>query len=875
MSSIIEGYNYDIFISYRQKDNKGDKWVSEFVEALKTELESTFKEEISVYFDINPHDGLLETHDVDASLKDKLRCLVFIPIISRTYCDPKSFAWEHEFKAFVEQASKDQFGLKIKLPNGNVASRVLPIRIHDLDIDDIKLCESVLDGLLRGIEFIYKESGFNRPLKPDDDEKINLNKTKYRNQTTKVALAIKEIIQGLQTELVLQMKGSIKQMESSRGIDKNEEHKEKATRFKKDRLLSGVVILAILIIVALFTFPKIFKSKDNLQAMTMTVSIMNENGERENRTIFKDEYITKLSIFPFGNETNEPSDNWLQYGISEAISLDLLQFNYIYQEFNGNTLHLQEQIKYAKTNNYSYFLTGVFKITNGIYEITTKLYQTTNGSVKAERVFKGNDFFSLIDSISLQTRLDLNITKAILNSSTDLPINEQSTYNLDAFHYYAMAKGNSDSILFNLNNAIQLDSTFVLALINHASYNYYYQQSYENAQKFILQAMRHRHRLSEYYEISTRILYYLILGENDKAIALEEMQQGFQPNNIQLLLRLIETYENNFTIQKLERSLQQLNQLLPNIPDYQIWLARSYLLTGKLDKGLQVLKKTLKDNPQNTKALLQLGEIYLHKNDLVAAEEVYQKAILLSPEYEQLWSKIFAHIAFVRNNSVNTNLLESLTGSYRFEASELSVSVFIHNNYLICKGINQEAYFQYPISDNQFFEYQGWASITFEKNNLGKVTKIVGKQSNIPNSNIIWKEDSLILNARNLLNDGKKTEALSAFRRAYYQNPDHYYLSNFIHHLEFILGWEYEKLGPVFDSYTGEYGSLKLYKDKGQFYFKNTKGEIYLLLPLAINQFMIPSKYKTQIQIVKEYDLIKGIKSIDRDGKEVFYSIKK
>ncbi len=129
MASLIPGYEYDIFISYRQKDNKGDRWVSEFVDALKTELESTFKEEISVYFDINPHDGLLETHDVDASLKEKLKCLVFIPIISRTYCDPKSFAWEHEFKAFVEQASQDQFGLKVKLPNGNVASRVLPVRI--------------------------------------------------------------------------------------------------------------------------------------------------------------------------------------------------------------------------------------------------------------------------------------------------------------------------------------------------------------------------------------------------------------------------------------------------------------------------------------------------------------------------------------------------------------------------------------------------------------------------------------------------------------------------------------------------------------------------------------------------------------------------
>jgi hypothetical protein len=179
MSGLISGYEYDIFISYRQKDNKHDGWVTEFVNNLKGELESTFKEEISVYFDENPHDGLLETHDVDASLKEKLKCLIFIPIISRTYCDPKSFAWENEFKAFMEMATNDQFGLKVKLPNGNIASRVLPVRIHDLDTSDTKECEAVLGSILRGIEFIYKEPGVNKPLKLSDNEKINLNRTKY------------------------------------------------------------------------------------------------------------------------------------------------------------------------------------------------------------------------------------------------------------------------------------------------------------------------------------------------------------------------------------------------------------------------------------------------------------------------------------------------------------------------------------------------------------------------------------------------------------------------------------------------------------------------------------------------------------------------
>ena len=136
MPSLIEGFNYDIFISYRQKDNKYDGWVIEFVDHLKKELEATFKNDISIYFDENPHNGLLETHSVDKSLEDKLRCLIFIPIISQTYCDPKSFAWQHEFVAFNKLANEDQFGRDIKLAGGNVASRILPIKIHDIDPED-------------------------------------------------------------------------------------------------------------------------------------------------------------------------------------------------------------------------------------------------------------------------------------------------------------------------------------------------------------------------------------------------------------------------------------------------------------------------------------------------------------------------------------------------------------------------------------------------------------------------------------------------------------------------------------------------------------------------------------------------------------------
>ncbi len=199
MPSLIPGFEYDIFISYRQKDNKGDRWVTEFVEALKTELEATFKEEVSVYFDENPHDGLLETHQVGQSLSSKIKSLVFIPIISQTYCDPKSFAWQHEFLAFMKMAKADNFGNNITISRGNVSSRVLPVKIHDLDSTDTVLLESELGGPVRSVNFIYKSVGVNRPLRADEDNSSsNLNKTFYRDQINKVANAVKEIIQAME-----------------------------------------------------------------------------------------------------------------------------------------------------------------------------------------------------------------------------------------------------------------------------------------------------------------------------------------------------------------------------------------------------------------------------------------------------------------------------------------------------------------------------------------------------------------------------------------------------------------------------------------------------------------------------------------------------
>jgi hypothetical protein len=72
MASLMTGYEYDIFISYRQKDNKGNRWVSEFFRALMTRLKPEFNDKISVYYFINKQNEFSETHGVKTSHNENL-----------------------------------------------------------------------------------------------------------------------------------------------------------------------------------------------------------------------------------------------------------------------------------------------------------------------------------------------------------------------------------------------------------------------------------------------------------------------------------------------------------------------------------------------------------------------------------------------------------------------------------------------------------------------------------------------------------------------------------------------------------------------------------------------------------------------------------
>ncbi len=510
MSSIIEGYNYDIFISYRQKDNKHDGWVTEFVDNLKGELESTFKEEISVYFDINSHDGLLESHDVNESLKEKIRCLIFIPIISRTYCDPKAFAWEHEFMTFVEQATKDQFGLKVKLPNGNVASRVLPVRIHDLDNADIKLCESVLGSVLRGIEFIYKEPGVNKPLTADDDEKKNLNNTKYRIQINKVANAIKDIITAIGQHIP-------QKEEIPKEVFKPESGYQKSN--KNTIILASVTIMALIILVYFFVARPANSSKP---------------------------VDKSVAVLPFTNLSNDPEQEYFSDGIVEAILDHLFKIGELKVTSGTSTKRYKKTELSVKEIGrelaVSYILEGsVQKIGNNV-RITAQLIDArTDIHLWSEKYDRNiSDIFSIQSEVAQTVAREL---KATLTSKEKGQIEKNQTNNVEAYNLYLQGRFFWDTRTINglnrsidyFEKAIATDPDYALAYAGLA--DSYFIQAYwgwipwnegvSKSQKAVLRALDIDKNLAEAHTVLGALLNYKEWRWED---ARKELQRAIELN---------------------------------------------------------------------------------------------------------------------------------------------------------------------------------------------------------------------------------------------------------------------------------------------------------------------------------------------------------
>jgi TolB-like protein/Tfp pilus assembly protein PilF len=615
MSSIIEGYNYDIFISYRQKDNKHDGWVTEFVDNLKGELESTFKEEISVYFDINPHDGILETHDVDASLKDKLKCLVFIPIISQTYCDSKSYAWEHEFVAFNKMAKEDQFGRDIRLAGGNVASRILPIKINDVDPEDKTLLENEIGGILRSIEFIYKSAGVNRPLRANEDHpQDNLNKSYYRDQINKVANAVKEIITALRKHD--QHEGEVRK---EIVITRLESHKNPITKI----IIASVLVL-ILILSGYFLIPKLARTKDHLEK--------------------------SIAILPFKLLSNETDKQYLADGTMDEITLHLSKIKELRVLGRTSTEQYRNSTKTTTTIGHelgvSYLLEGSFQKFGDNARLIVQLIKTgKEGHVWANDYDRNwSDIFKVQSEVAQKVADELN---AAITPEEKQLINLIPTTNLTAYDFYQQGrevywdnyfKENREALersedLFR--KALQYDPKFAQAYSGLAMV-YWDKYTWKNIfTKYYLDsilvlsniALVYDDHLSEAY--LAKGFYYDAIGKKEQAIEEFERAIKYNPNDWIIYLGSSAVYYNYDFVKALE-NYQKAISLKPgsHLPTILRRICNVFNQIGFPDKAKQYLQDALKLDRDTLTTYRNLSSIEFNSGNFTKANELDKKYYL-------------------------------------------------------------------------------------------------------------------------------------------------------------------------------------------------------------------------------------------------------
>ncbi|NQV18185.1 MAG: tetratricopeptide repeat protein [Armatimonadetes bacterium] len=374
--------------------------------------------------------------------------------------------------------------------------------------------------------------------------------------------------------------------------------------------------IPINLVISLFILFFIFQGKD-LGAITKTVTIENEDGERIERVIPKSEFCKSIGIFFFENSSADSTLDWLQYGFSDLLDYDLDQDVFItagsrflfnkymievgFEKGVGVPFTLKKNI--AKNRYQDYFITGFFNEVNSIYQLDVSLYKTSNSKLISEIKFENPDIFKLIDDISLQIKYDLKIPESHIEETEDLPVAETMTNSLEAFKQYVLGR-----------NCITFEN------------------NWSRAQKYLEQSIVIDSSFAmSYYQLSS---IYLMLNMNDKAN--ESLQ-----NLIHYSYKLPEArrfmakykYFNYFDYdhEKVFSTLKLWSDLYPDEPKPHYYLGQEYQWANKIDDAIfeyKIVSELISDNSM----LDDIGKLYSKKGEFENALNYYIQYNAINPD---------------------------------------------------------------------------------------------------------------------------------------------------------------------------------------------------------------------------------------------------
>ncbi len=403
------------------------------------------------------------------------------------------------------------------------------------------------------------------------------------------------------------------------------------------------VVLSILLIVFLF------KGKD-LGAATTSITIEDENGNKTERTILKNEFRKKTLIFFFENKSADTSLNWLQYAFPIMTEYDACQDIFLETQSALNSLpklkeagfkdgitdDLMLEKKLASDIHRGYFMTGDFDISAGKYIVGTKLYNSQTGKLIAENQFSDEDVFRIVDEITLQLKKDLGIPESHIEETVDMPVSEISTSSVKALEYYIngiigiKANYRRDLSIDLVNKAIEEDKDFILAYASNLSL-YQENNQMEQALATAQIIMDKLYKLPEGTQYFVRYLYYSLNNEPEKVLNLCLQWTKLYPDDIQAHQVLASVY---FMRNEIENCIHENKAILSLDPEHLFsleQLGHLFLISDNYDSAEYYYRQYSIAAPKDYKPYYDLAVLYMIMPDFIKASENFENALVLEP----------------------------------------------------------------------------------------------------------------------------------------------------------------------------------------------------------------------------------------------------
>jgi tetratricopeptide (TPR) repeat protein len=418
------------------------------------------------------------------------------------------------------------------------------------------------------------------------------------------------------------------------------EEQKRIARSPKQKLLSGLLITAILVMAAILAYPKIFK-RDTLEKLR-------SSGER-----------IAVAVMPFQNMSNDTIWNVWQSGIQDIIvtylsnspgELKVRQTESVNGLIQSKGFANYASITPSVARNFSkklganIFVYGSINQSGATIRINAKLTDSrTEDIVKSFQVDGTTDrILPLIDSLSRMISKFLIITKLGKDISPDFQ-SIASTNSPEAYRYLIYGdnaffiKRDYPSAIKFYSQAVAIDSNFTAATIK-LSWALYFHGLYDEAKKCVMRVYQERDQMPMQRKLFVNYAYAFVCETPYDEIKYLKQVLEFDDQMPFVLESLSYSYEKLFQYDKeipgYEKALKiykKWGSKPPWIFSY-VQLGTAYHKTGQYKKERKLYKKAEQDFPDDNLLIRRQATLSLTEGDEKEAKDYIDKYISIRKE---------------------------------------------------------------------------------------------------------------------------------------------------------------------------------------------------------------------------------------------------